>query len=113
MSVPSTMPPGKPMPNFAASTPQSSVWDRITTWASENKAVVYTIAGVAVVVSGAGVAYYLLDSVSSILPLVFVDTSSLQMLMHNYRRTPHLPKACQRSQRKRGEGRRKKRRKPI
>lgn len=63
MSVPNTMPPGKPMPNFAASTPHSSVWDRITTWASENKAVVYTIAGVAVVVSGAGVAYYLLDSV--------------------------------------------------
>ncbi|KAK6599559.1 mitochondrial import receptor subunit tom-70 [Botrytis cinerea] len=59
------MPPGKPMPNFAASTPQSSVWDRITTWASENKAVVYTIAGVAVVVSGAGVAYYLLDSKDS------------------------------------------------
>ncbi|APA11905.1 hypothetical protein SS1G_05440 [Sclerotinia sclerotiorum 1980 UF-70] len=59
------MPPGKPMPNFAASTSQSSVWDRITAWASENKAVVYTIAGVAVVVSGAGVAYYLLDSKDS------------------------------------------------
>lgn len=65
MSVPNTMPPGKPMPNFAASTSQSSVWDRITAWASENKAVVYTIAGVAVVVSGAGVAYYLLDSKDS------------------------------------------------
>ncbi|KAB8294844.1 hypothetical protein EYC80_006805 [Monilinia laxa] len=65
MSVPNTLPPGKPMPNFAASTSQSSVWDRITTWASENKAVVYTIAGVAVVVSGAGVAYYLLDSKDS------------------------------------------------
>ena len=37
-------------------------WDRLSTWASENKAVVYTIAGVAVVVSGAGVAYYLSDS---------------------------------------------------
>ena len=35
------------------------VWDRLTTWASENKAVVYTVAGVAVVISGAGVAYYL------------------------------------------------------
>lgn len=41
----------------------SSVWDKISTWASENKAVVYTIAGVAVVVTGAGVAYYLTDSV--------------------------------------------------
>lgn len=38
------------------------VWDRLTTWASENKAVVYTAAGVAVVISGAGVAYYLSDS---------------------------------------------------
>ncbi|ROT35527.1 import receptor [Sodiomyces alkalinus F11] len=37
----------------------SSLWDRITTWASENKAVVYTIAGVAVVFTGAGVVYYL------------------------------------------------------
>ncbi|KAL9137494.1 MAG: hypothetical protein Q9175_001294 [Cornicularia normoerica] len=38
------------------------LWDRLSTWASENKVVVYTIAGVAVVVSGAGVAYYLSDS---------------------------------------------------
>jgi hypothetical protein len=40
----------------------SSVWDRISKWVSENKAVVYTIAGVAVVVTGAGVVYYLSDS---------------------------------------------------
>ncbi|KAG9244083.1 import receptor [Calycina marina] len=52
----------QPFPVFASSTPPSSVWDRISTWASENKAVVYTIAGVAIVVSGAGVAYYLTDS---------------------------------------------------
>lgn len=38
------------------------LWDRISLWASENKAVVYTIAGVAVVVSGAGVVYYLSES---------------------------------------------------
>ncbi|KID99860.1 mitochondrial outer membrane 72K protein, partial [Metarhizium majus ARSEF 297] len=37
----------------------SSTWDRISSWVSENKAVVYTIAGVAVVVTGAGVVYYL------------------------------------------------------
>ncbi len=37
-------------------------WDRLSLWASENKAVVYTITGVAVVASGAGVAYYLSDS---------------------------------------------------
>ena len=40
----------------------ASFLDRLSTWASENKAIVYTIAGVAVVVSGAGVVYYLSDS---------------------------------------------------
>lgn len=38
------------------------LWDRISAWASENKAVVYTIAGVAVVISSAGVIYYLSES---------------------------------------------------
>ncbi|KAJ5421933.1 Mitochondrial outer membrane translocase complex subunit Tom70 [Penicillium cf. griseofulvum] len=46
----------------------ASVWDRITNWVSENKAVVYTIAGVAVVVTGAGVVYYLNDSSKSTPP---------------------------------------------
>ncbi|KAJ5574051.1 mitochondrial outer membrane translocase receptor (TOM70) [Penicillium hispanicum] len=40
----------------------ASVWDRISNWVSENKALVYTIAGVAVVVTSAGVVYYLSDS---------------------------------------------------
>merc|ERR1711939_192280 len=62
MAAPGPIPTGKPFPDFASSAPPSSVWERISTWASENKAVVYAIAGVAVVVSGAGVAYYLTDS---------------------------------------------------
>jgi import receptor subunit TOM70 len=37
----------------------SGLWDRVSSWVSENKAVVYTIAGVAVVVTGAGAVYYL------------------------------------------------------
>ncbi|KAH8685887.1 mitochondrial precursor protein-like protein import receptor tom70 [Tricladium varicosporioides] len=61
MSAPNPIPAGRPPPDFASSTAGSSVWDRISTWASENKAVVYTIAGVAVVVTGAGVFYYLTD----------------------------------------------------
>lgn len=40
----------------------ASVWDRISKWVSENKALVYTIAGVAVVVTSAGVVYYLSDT---------------------------------------------------
>lgn len=46
----------------AVSTPSSSVWDRISTWASEHKAAVYTIAGVTLVVTGAGVVYYVSGS---------------------------------------------------
>ncbi|KAI1081147.1 import receptor [Whalleya microplaca] len=52
---PPTPPLGKPI----AIPVEGSVWDRFTNWASENKALVYTIAGVAVVVTGAGVVYYL------------------------------------------------------
>lgn len=45
--------------------PPSSLWDRISTWASENKAVVYGIAGTAVVITGAGVVYYLSGSINN------------------------------------------------
>lgn len=63
--------PVPPMPmrgapvHFTSSTAaqSSGLWDRVSTWASEHKAVVYTIAGVSVVVTAAGVAYYLTDSV--------------------------------------------------
>lgn len=40
----------------------ASVWDRVSNWVSENKALVYTIAGVSVVVTSVGVVYYLSDS---------------------------------------------------
>jgi mitochondrial import receptor subunit TOM70 len=48
-------------PAFSNSTTSDSLWDRISNWASENKAVVYTIAGVTLVVTGAGVYYYLVS----------------------------------------------------
>jgi mitochondrial import receptor subunit TOM70 len=55
--------PPKPInissPVFSNSTSSDSLWDRISNWASENKAVVYTIAGVTLVITGAGVYYYL------------------------------------------------------
>ncbi|KAL2359769.1 TOM (translocase of outer membrane) complex component [Blastomyces dermatitidis] len=60
------VPPAVPASQLAAfntsslqAQPSSSAWDRISKWASENKAIVYTIAGVAVVVTSAGVVYYL------------------------------------------------------
>ncbi|OTA70212.1 mitochondrial outer membrane 72K protein [Hypoxylon sp. EC38] len=53
------MPPlGRPL----AVPVESSIWGRFTNWASENKGLVYTIAGVAVVVTSAGVVYYLNDA---------------------------------------------------
>ncbi len=35
-----------------------SVWDRVSTWVAENKAIAYTIAGTVVVVTSAGAIYY-------------------------------------------------------
>lgn len=49
-------------PSLSSQPSSLPLWDRIATWTSENKAVAYTIAGVAVVVTGAGVVYYLSDS---------------------------------------------------
>lgn len=66
MSSPSPLPqPAKDIVLDTSTLPASStasVWDRISKWVSENKAIVYTIAGVAVVVTSAGVVYYLSDS---------------------------------------------------
>ena len=63
MSAPlPSMPPGRPTAAIPVES-SSGLWDRLSTWVSENKAVVYTIAGVAVVVTGAGVVYYLNDQV--------------------------------------------------
>ncbi|KAI9833642.1 MAG: TOM (translocase of outer membrane) complex component [Sarea resinae] len=59
-SVPIT--PGNVSIDSSAIPVHSSLWDRVSDWASSHKAVVYTVAGVAVVVSGAGVVYYLSDS---------------------------------------------------
>ena len=43
-------------------TASSSLWDRLTAWASENKSVVYTIAGVTLVLTAGGVVYYITNS---------------------------------------------------
>ncbi|KAI5270796.1 hypothetical protein KEM52_005167, partial [Ascosphaera acerosa] len=37
----------------------SGFWDKVSDWASRNKALIYSIAGAAVVVTGAGAVYYL------------------------------------------------------
>ena len=66
MSGASAAPPRvPPRATVAVSVENPSVWDRLTNWASENRTVVYTIAGVGVIVTGAGILYYLnVDSVS-------------------------------------------------
>ncbi|OJJ48757.1 hypothetical protein ASPZODRAFT_1667325 [Penicilliopsis zonata CBS 506.65] len=62
--LPVTLPPQNVVLDTSAlpASSSASVWDRISKWVSENKALVYTIAGVAVVVTSAGVVYYLSDS---------------------------------------------------
>lgn len=71
MSNPLPSVPAAASPVFQIN-PPSSTWDRISSWVADNKAVVYTIAGVAVVVTGAGVVYYLNgDAVSFVLFFLF------------------------------------------
>jgi import receptor subunit TOM70 len=41
------------------------LWDRVSTWVSENKAVAYTIAGTVVVITSAGAIYYFSGQKSS------------------------------------------------
>jgi import receptor subunit TOM70 len=63
------MVPTSPIPMGTPSAPipaDSSLWDRISTWVSEHKAVVYTIAGVAVVVTTAGAVYYVRNGPSQV-----------------------------------------------
>lgn len=50
-----------PFPVTLPPASSSSLWDRISTWASENKGVVYTVAGLTLVVGAGGVIYYLAD----------------------------------------------------
>ncbi len=62
---PLPLPPGRNIAldtSLSSSSPSSSVWERFSLWASENKVLVYSIAGVAVVVTGAGIVYYRSDS---------------------------------------------------
>lgn len=51
--------PIRTVPVNASSIPPQSFWERVSTWVSENKAIVYTVGAVAVVATGAGVVYYL------------------------------------------------------
>ena len=53
LSAPGPFPVAIPEPGT------SSLWDRLSNWASENKGVVYTIAGVTLVVGAGGAIYYL------------------------------------------------------
>jgi hypothetical protein len=62
-----TAPTGTPLAPIPA---DPSLWDRISTWVSEHKAVVYTIAGVAVVVTTAGAVYYVRSSQVSSSPVI-------------------------------------------
>jgi len=49
--------PSPPPVRIAVDT-NNSLWDRLSNWASENKGVVYTIAGITLVVGAGGAVYY-------------------------------------------------------
>ncbi|KAI4854923.1 hypothetical protein E4T45_03646, partial [Aureobasidium sp. EXF-8846] len=55
-TIPSTQ--AASLPTFTKLEPSSSFYDRITSWAAEHKAAVYTIAGITLVATGAGIYYY-------------------------------------------------------
>ncbi|KZM19023.1 P-P-bond-hydrolysis-driven protein transmembrane transporter [Ascochyta rabiei] len=59
LSTPGPFPVGIPEPGT------SSLWDRLSSWAAENKGVVYTVAGVTLVVGAGGALYYFNSSDSS------------------------------------------------
>lgn len=82
-------PPSTPIPVQLPA--DSSVWDRISTWVSEHKAVVYTIAGVTVAVAAGGVVYYSTNSVSShpcSVSLLAVNDLGPLELLHRTRNSP-------------------------
>lgn len=45
-----------------ASSAPSSLWDRVSNWASEHRVAAYTIAGTVIIVTGAGILYYVSES---------------------------------------------------
>lgn len=112
---PFTPPPSVPIPVQLPK--DSSVWDRISNWVSENKAVVYTIAGVTVVVvAGAGVFYYTKDGSVRCQPLAALDPTE-RGFGGNHRANKTLLNSQKQmrspnSARRRGESGRKPRRKP-
>jgi import receptor subunit TOM70 len=54
---PAPLGPG-PFPVQIPADTSNSLWDRLSNWASENKGVVYTIAGITLVVGAGGAVYY-------------------------------------------------------
>jgi import receptor subunit TOM70 len=57
VNAPAPQGPG-PFPVAIPASETSSFFDRISNWASENKGVVYTIAGITLVVGAGGAVYY-------------------------------------------------------
>lgn len=67
-------PTNAPLPNspgpfpvqIPADAASGSLWDRLSNWASENKGVVYTAAGITLVVGAGGIVYYFSSADSSL-----------------------------------------------
>lgn len=57
VNAPAPQGPG-PFPVQIPADTSNSLWDRLSNWAADNKGVVYTIAGITLVVGAGGVVYY-------------------------------------------------------
>lgn len=92
-----------PLPSVTPANPtaipvdsSSGLWDRVSSWVSENKAVVYTIAGVAVVVTGAGAVYYLTSDAVRLLSTkcrLLIQPTKWLFLSISWRRNAHANNA--------------------
>lgn len=113
------IPPIKPTPVVAIPS-EPGLWDRISTWASENKAAVYTIAGVSVLVTGAGI-YYINSGPVCCEATRATGASVCPSFLYNFAHSRHLLIICEshrapratRDQAKRSEGSARRRRRRL
>lgn len=95
-----------PLPNspgpfpvqIPADSATSSLWDRLSNWASENKGVVYTVAGITLVVGAGGVVYYFSNSSDS-----RPDSSSTDASANKRKRQRERKRAKERSEKEAAE----------
>ncbi|KAF7574222.1 hypothetical protein PtrM4_058450, partial [Pyrenophora tritici-repentis] len=78
-----------PFPVQIPADTSNSLWDRLSNWAAENKGVVYTIAGITLVVGAGGAVYYFSNDSRD----GGADTSATKRKRQRERKQPNKPVA--------------------